>query len=214
MKPIDREKAWSDFRVGIITFVALSFVVLGISFAGGDKGLFFQPTLSMKAFLADVGGLKKGSPVTMGGMTIGKVTGIAFDTGGTSNQIEVTMQIRSDVRNRIKTDSIPSVKTQGMMGDRYVDITAGSEQAEVLPDSKLLAGSGAAEFDETVRYASEVLDETRKLLEAINEQRGSVGRFFYDERFYQELLEISKELNGLIKDFKKQPRKYIKFSLF
>ena len=70
----DQESTWSDLRVGIITFVALILLILGITFAGGDKGLFLQKSSMVKALLANVSGLKKGSPVTMGGMTVGKVS--------------------------------------------------------------------------------------------------------------------------------------------
>ena len=52
MKPIDREKAWSDFRVGLIAFSAIAFLILGITFAGGDKGLFFKKVSLVKARLA------------------------------------------------------------------------------------------------------------------------------------------------------------------
>ena len=180
-------KTWSDVRVGLLTFAALLLLVLGITFAGGDKGLFLQKTSFLKAHLADVGGLKKGSSVTMGGMTIGRVTDIHF-VANPEELIEVDFQVRSDIRGRIKADSICSVRTQGMLGDRYLDVSLGTKEASTLAE-------GA------------VLGETEKVLTAVNEKQGTVGQFFYDGEFYR-------ELTDLIKDFKKHPRKYIKFSLF
>lgn len=209
-----QEKAWSDFRVGVITFFGLFFLIFGVVLAGGDKGLLFRPTTLVKARLADVGGLKKGSSVTMGGMALGRVTKIAFVDGVKENQIEVTMEVRSDVRSRIKTDSAPSVRTQGMLGDRYIDISMGSEEAAPLPESSPLTGDPATDFDKTLRQATEVLNETDKLLTAVNERRGSAGQFVYDEKLYASLTEITEELKALLQDFKKNPRRYLKFSLF
>ncbi len=214
MSIYDQEKAWSDFRVGLITFISVSFVVLGVTFAGGDKGLLFHKSMMVKARLFDVNGLKKGSSVAMGGMTIGKVSDITFVPGSQRNEIEVAMILRTDVRERIKKNSVPSVRTQGMMGDRYVDISAGSLEAQPLADGGILIGKETPDFDTTLRQASEVLTETQRVLNAVNEQRGSVGQFFYDEKFYNNLTEITTRLNDLIEDFKKHPRKYIKFSLF
>lgn len=214
MNPYDREKVWSDLRVGLITFAGLFFLILGITFAGGDKGLLFKKTTTLQAWLPDVGGLKKGSPVTMGGMTVGKVSQISFVGGAERNQIQVTMEVRSDLRDRIKTDSLPAVRTQGMLGDRYVDISLGTPSAKPLPEGEPLLGEGATDFDRALRQASEVLEETEKLLSAVNEQEGTVGQFFYDEKFYESVTAIIDELNDLIKDFKKHPKKYIKFSLF
>ena len=199
-------KTWSDVRVGLLTFAALLLLVLGITFAGGDKGLFLQKTSFLKAHLADVGGLKKGSSVTMGGMTIGRVTDIHF-VANPEELIEVDFQVRSDIRGRIKADSICSVRTQGMLGDRYLDVSLGSKKAGPLPESAVLGGNPATDFDATLRQASDVLGETEKVLTAVNEKQGTVGQFFYDGEFYR-------ELTDLIKDFKKHPRKYIKFSLF
>jgi len=180
MSRYDREKAGSELRVGLIAFAGLFFLILGVVFAGGDKGLLFRKTTLIKARLADVGGLKKGSSVSMGGMTLGRVTDIAFVDGEKGNQIEVTMEIRSDARERIKTDSQPAIRTQGMLGDRYIDISMGSEEAPSLAGTVPLTGDPATDFDKTLRQATEVMEETE----------------------------------GLLKDFKKNPRKYIKFSLF
>lgn len=181
------EKAWSDFRVGLFTLAGLSVLILGVTFAGGDKGLLFQKISTVKALLFDVGGLKKGSSVTMGGMVVGRVTGIAFKDGQKGNLIEVTMEIRSSLRERIKTDSIPAVRTQGMLGDRYIDLSMGTETAGPLPEGGILKGGAASDFDATLRQASEVMVETKTVLNSVDD---------------------------LIRDFKKNPRRYVKFSLF
>ena len=214
MGHFDQKKVWSDFRVGLIGFIALFLLILGILFAGGDKGLLFRKTTILKAELADVSGLKKGSSVTMGGMIIGKVEDITFLNDPEKNRIEVAMLIRLDVRSLIKADSIPSMKTQGMMGDRFIDISRGSRESKVLPEDGFLIGSETSDFDETLHKATAVLDETHQVLQAVNKQQGTVGQLFYDEKFYARLLEITAQMNELIKDFKKNPRKYIKFSLF
>lgn len=215
MTILDPERAWRDLRVGLVTFFALLLLIAGVTFAGGDKGLLFRKTGIVRARMTDIGGLKRGSTVAIGGMSVGKVTNIQF-VGGPSNtqQIEVTMDIRSDVRNRIKADSVPAVRTQGMLGDRYIDLSFGSEDSPALAEGEILKGASATDFDQTLREAQDVLKEVQKLLAAINRKQGTVGRFFYDERFYGNLMEITDEVNDLIKDFKKQPRKYVKFSIF
>ncbi|OGW84461.1 MAG: hypothetical protein A3C35_02930 [Omnitrophica bacterium RIFCSPHIGHO2_02_FULL_46_11] len=226
------ERVWSDFRVGIIAFSGLVILVLGITFAGGDKGLMFKKTTTVKARLTDVGGLKKGSSVSMSGMVVGKVADVSFVqnpqrslgiipeaeaavvSAAITNQIEVAMEIRSDVRSRIKTDSIPAVRTQGMLGDRYIDIPPGSKEAETLLEGEMLLGVAASDFDKTLTEAIQVLRETDKMLSAVNRKEGTAGKLLYDEQFYNHLLEIASELDALIKDFKKNPRRYIKFSVF
>jgi phospholipid/cholesterol/gamma-HCH transport system substrate-binding protein len=216
----DKTRMTSDLRVGLISFAAIACLIAGITFAGGDKGLFLKKTSLLKARLTDVGGLKKGSSVTMNGMVVGRVTDIAFTDHHESaepngnHKVEVTMEIRADIRDRIKTDAITTVRTQGMLGDRYIDVPMGSDDSEALPEDKILIGAGAGDFDKALTEALKVLTETEKLLSAVNKQEGTVGQLLYDEEFYSHLLDITSELNDLLKDFKKNPRRYIKFSVF
>jgi len=148
------------------------------------------------------------------GMIVGKVTSIMFVEGVSGNEIEVHMEVRSDVRERIMSDSIPAVRTQGMLGDRYIDIPMGSHKADPLPEGKYLAGQAATDFDETLRHTTEVLNEAQKALSAINEKVGTMGRLFYDLKFYDNVTQLTNELNELIRDFKEHPKKYVNISIF
>lgn len=213
MAQYNQSKTWSDFRVGIVSLIAIIFLVLGVTFAGGDKGLFLQKTSRVRARLADVGGLKKGSSVTMGGMVVGRVTGIRFADDHDS-KIETEMEVRSEVRDRIRTNSVPTVRTQGMLGDRYIDLSTPAEAGEVLPEGEYLTGPPATDFDKTLQEAHAVLDQTEQMLGAVNRKEGSVGQFFYDTKFYEKMVELSDALNDLVKDFKSHPKKYVKLSIF
>lgn len=208
------EKTASDFKVGILTFLALALLIFGITFAGGDKGLFFTESSLVKALLIDIGGLKVGAPVTMGGLSIGQVSEIDFTDRADGTRIEITMRLREDIRKRIKTDSVPSIRTQGMMGDRYVDISMGSPDAKVLPEGTFLMGTDVTEFDQMVTQATSVLREMEKLIDAVNRKQGAVGQFFYDQTFYDSLTETLANLNSLVKDFKENPKRYVKLKIF
>lgn len=214
MATLDKEKAWSDFRVGLMTFMGLFLLILGIIFAGGSKGLLFQKTVFLKALFHDVNGLKTGSPVAMGGMTIGKVTSISFSQAPEVGLIEVIFQIRADIRDRIKKDSVPAIRTQGMLGDRFVDLSMGSKDSPPLADGEFLTGEETADFDKALRQSSAVMKEAETLLDSVNKQRGTVGRLFYDQNLYQKFTELAGEFSDLLRDFRKQPRKYIKLSIF
>jgi phospholipid/cholesterol/gamma-HCH transport system substrate-binding protein len=189
-------------------------LIAGITFAGGEKSLLFKHVSHLTAHLSDVSGLKQGAPVTMGGLTVGKVSSIAFADQKDGTLMAVTMDLRSDIRPRIKTDSVPSLRTQGMMGDRYIDISLGSHEALPLDEGGILRGAAVSQFDETLNQTAMVLKEVEKLLKAVNSQEGTVGKFFYDRRLYDNLTDTTGELNALIKDFKERPRRYVKLSIF
>lgn len=207
-------KFGSDLRVGIVTFLGILCLVAGITFAGGDKGLMLQETLTLHAHLHDVNSLKKGATVTMGGMSIGKVTGVGFLNNSPESLIDVTMEVRSDVLHRIKTDSKPCVRTQGMLGDRYIEITTGSKDAAVLENGRALEGTATSNFDDALQEARSTLTQTTKMLEAINQKQGTAGQFIYDQQLYQKLLELTAQISEVLADFKQNPKKYIKLEVF
>lgn len=212
MEAFGHEKMKSDFRVGLISFLAIGLLVAGITMTGGTKGLIFTETAIIKALMQDVGGLNKGSAVTMAGMNIGQVKDIIFPFSG--HYVEVKMEIQADLRHRIKDDSVPSIRTQGMLGDRYIEISMGSENAKTLPERDALMGEHGSQFDETINRAEAVLTETEKLLGAINQQTGTVGQLFYNEELYHTLNSTIEELRELIIDFKANPKKYIDLDIF
>ncbi len=203
----------AQIRVGIMTFVSACCLFAGIIFAGGDKALLFSKTSELTARLPDVSGLKNGASVTLGGMTVGKVTGIRF-AGGGETSIEVTLEIREDIRERLKADAQPSVRTQGIMGDRYLNLSQGSAEAPPLAPGAVLTGKKTSDFDDALDQATRLLKETNKTLQAVNERKGSAGELLYDQKFYQGLTEVTDNLNALLKDIKENPRRYIKLAVF
>lgn len=88
----------------------------------------------VSATFTNVGGLKSGAPVSMSGVTIGRVTKITLDPK--SLQAVVTMRIR-DRYNEIPTDSSASILTHGLLGDQYVGITPGGAETNLKNGSQI-----------------------------------------------------------------------------
>src|SRR5262245_56072813 len=101
----------------------------------GFAALFFlaTQTTNMESYVSDEGyqvtarfedvaGLKERAPVTMSGVTIGRVETIAFDPDGLN--AVVTMRIRAEF-DRIPDDSDASILTAGLLGSKYVGIGPG-----------------------------------------------------------------------------------------
>jgi phospholipid/cholesterol/gamma-HCH transport system substrate-binding protein len=118
-----RKSRTLDFGTG--TFVLLGFAALfflttqttsrGISFAS-------PPHYDLIAKFDNIGDLKVGAPVSMSGVEMGRVAGIGFDT----KDYKAVVTLRMDAKyNQIPTDSDASIYTQGLLGGKFVGITAG-----------------------------------------------------------------------------------------
>jgi len=105
----------------------LCFAWLSIQLGGID--VFGPKTYAVTAKFGSVSGLKDGAIVEIAGVQVGKVTDITFDPE--DYEAKVVMSINQGVI--LQDDSIASVRTSGIIGDRYIDISPGGSD-ELLDD--------------------------------------------------------------------------------
>jgi len=107
----------------LLGFAALFFLTTqttsrGISFAS-------PPHYDLTAKFDNIGDLKVGAPVSMSGVEMGRVTKIAFDP----KEYKAVVTLRLDARyNQIPTDSDAAIYTQGLLGGKFIGITAGGAE--------------------------------------------------------------------------------------
>jgi len=129
-------RANRSLEIGTGLFVLLGFAALlflttqlpasGLKLGGAKTGYH------VSAEFDNVGDLKVGSPVSMSGVTMGEVTGIRFDS--TTYKAVVSMRIDNQY-NQIPDDSYAAIQTQGLLGGKYIGLSAGGS------DSYLKQGS-------------------------------------------------------------------------
>jgi phospholipid/cholesterol/gamma-HCH transport system substrate-binding protein len=128
----------------LLGFAALSFLTIqttsrGTSFAN-------PPHYDLTARFDNVGDLKVGAPVSMSGVEMGRVTQIAFDW----KDYKATVTMRINARyNQIPTDSDASIYTQGMLGGKFISLTAGGA-GTYLKDKEQIASTQSAFVLETL----------------------------------------------------------------
>lgn len=114
------KKYSKETQVGI--FVLLGFVAIAyMSIKLGNVHLFGDDNYAIKATFNDVTGLKINAPVQMYGVEMGFVEKIGIDQA--SGMSEVTLKIRKDIK--LTDDTIASVKTSGLIGDKYIKLSRG-----------------------------------------------------------------------------------------
>ena len=112
-------------NLGTGSFVLLGFAALFfLTTQTTSRGLswFGPPHYELTAKFDNIGDLKVGAPVSMSGVEIGRVVKIEFD----SNEYKAIVQLRLNERyDKIPTDSDASIYTQGLLGGKFIGITAG-----------------------------------------------------------------------------------------
>src|SRR5919108_2136341 len=119
--------------VWVGAFVAGGGVLFGLGlFLIGDRRGLFDDSFEVYAEFAKISGLENGAVVRVAGMDAGEVSGIQVPSGP-SDKFRVRVRIREDLHAIVRTDSVASIQTDGLVGNKFLQIEAGSDQAPPAP---------------------------------------------------------------------------------
>jgi len=178
------------FRVGILIVMALVFLCIGV-FLIGNKDFLFSSTYRLKAEFQNVAGLNTGAPVRIGGIHEGTVKEIVLPSQP-DGKVTVVMNVKSETRNIIKKDSRASIKTEGVLGDKYVEISFGSPKAEPIGEDGTITSETQRDMSE---QAQALADDARAGIVAFRDnmealQRNFFLRGFFESRGYSDIAEL------------------------
>jgi len=126
----------------VIGFLALGWLALQL---GEVPWLTGTKTYTIKAEFSNISGRKTGADVQMAGVTVGKVRQLDLSK---ENQAVVGMQINREVA--IPVDSVASVKSQGIIGDKYIQITLGGDETLYKPDETIVDTESSVDLESLI----------------------------------------------------------------
>jgi phospholipid/cholesterol/gamma-HCH transport system substrate-binding protein len=189
---------WSQVKVGIFIICALIFLAGGILIMGKQTKLFTHVG-QISIIMTDVAGLKVGAPVWLAGVDVGAVMRIRFDRPRASNEVLIDLEVDRDALKKIGSDSIITVKTRGLMGEKYVDITPSSIYSET--PAKRLYGTTVPKLDDVMQKAGTTFDQLNKIVIKMNQGEGSLGKLANDPKLYDNLVGLTSEMKELANAF-------------
>jgi phospholipid/cholesterol/gamma-HCH transport system substrate-binding protein len=136
-------------RLNVETAVGL-FVLLGIaclawlSIKLGKLEIVGGDYVPVHAEFASVSGLKKGVSVEIAGVDVGKVESITLD----NYSADVLMKIRTGIR--LPEDTIASIRTRGLIGDKYVSLSPGASNRMIPPNGKIRDTESAVDMEQLI----------------------------------------------------------------
>ena len=145
--------------------VAIALIVLI-----GSESFLFTSNVTYKAQFPDVSGLREGASVRLGGREVGNVTGIQFgpmDERGPT--LVVTLRVRKDYASRIRQDSVARIGTQGLLGDKLIELTMGSPKAGELEDGSWIIGQPAADPNRLIVTATDAMEHAKSILARLDQ---------------------------------------------
>jgi phospholipid/cholesterol/gamma-HCH transport system substrate-binding protein len=135
-----------DLELGVGVFVLIGILCLGyLSIKLGRLEVFGERRYTVYAKFEKAGGIKPGAVVEIAGVDVGKVKSIKLKE---DYQALVELTIYKDVR--LQEDVIASIKTKGLIGEKYVQITPGGSD-KIIPDGgKIRETESAFDIEELI----------------------------------------------------------------
>jgi len=203
--PQRKQLTWTQLRVGVLIISGLVVLAVGIFFISGQVG-FLTRHYTLKAYFPGAESLRDGAQVRLAGIVVGNVQNIELSPYTDPNRaIQVNMKVTSKYKDQIRTDSVASIETAGLLGEAYIDITRGGPGGKPIPDGGVVASLEKASMKQIVQNANDVVSNLQVLSSTLNDitkqiqhGQGSIGRLIYEENFYNNLNKTANEAQELM----------------
>src|SRR3989441_10394467 len=165
-------------RVGVFVLVALA-AFLGMVYALGARARLFEAHYTIHAEFTEVAGLTEGATVRLAGVQIGRVTDVHLP-GEPGGKVRVDLTIARRYADRIRRDSIARIETQGLLGDKVVEVTVGTAAAPPLQPGDVLLAREPTDFARVLTQGADTAraeDVNRsKLVDDVSATVGKINR--------------------------------------
>lgn len=134
-----------DLELCVGIFMILGIICLGyLSIKLGKLEVLGSNGYEVKAVFANAGGIKAGSTVVIAGVNVGRVKGVTLE----DYQAKIVLDFPMDVK--IQEDAIASIKTRGLIGDKYIEITPGGSDELIGPGGRIRDTQSAVDLEQLI----------------------------------------------------------------
>jgi phospholipid/cholesterol/gamma-HCH transport system substrate-binding protein len=142
--------------VGAFVLGGLLLFALGL-FLIGNRRMLFEDHFELYAAFSNISGLQNGAIVRVAGMDAGEVTQIEVP-GGPSGQFRVRLRVRADLRPLIRLDSIASIQNDGLVGNKFVQVQAGTDESPPVPEKGTIQSREPFDIADALLKLSDTID--------------------------------------------------------
>lgn len=192
-----KTNATDNVKLGLFVLAGLIFLVFTLYLVGKNRNLFGR-TFIIKSTMNTVNGLTPGNNVRFKGIDVGTVKNIELSD---DNTIMVIMIIDDDLRPYIKQNAIASIGTDGLMGNKLVNINSQSEFAPAVKEGSVIRSMEPIKTDDMLR----TLNTTNNTIERVTRNLDEITIKLNSSNSLWNLLSdtvITYDLKHAVRDFR------------
>jgi phospholipid/cholesterol/gamma-HCH transport system substrate-binding protein len=142
-------------KVGALVAVATALLAVAI-FLIGEQNQLFRSKNHYQVRLVNAQGLQSGNPVQINGFGVGSVQGVELPRDLTDPRLVVRISIERRHAHHIREDSEASIRTLGLLGDKYIEITSGTPAAAVIPNGGVIPSQEGTDLEQLISSGGDV----------------------------------------------------------
>jgi len=177
----------SEIKVGLLILVAFMLLSAGI-FITSDIRTLWDKKKTLVFLFPYADGISKGSPVWYAGFEVGEVTDIRIAKDARDR---IAVAVKIDPQAQVRRDSRIEIRSLGMMGAKYVEISPGSPDSPEVAPGEIFEGKSPASLSEVIATGQQA---AAHLVDLIRETQGLV----HDVRSESSIKEVIENANGLL----------------
>jgi phospholipid/cholesterol/gamma-HCH transport system substrate-binding protein len=185
-----------EFRLGAFLLLTLGCFALAV-FLVGDRSAMFHSSYRLNTQFDNVGGLEEGAAVRVGGIREGMVKHLILPKQP-DGKVTVVMDLEKSTQEVVKKDSVAAIQSDGLLGDKFVEVTFGSDDAPNLKNGDTIASQPPIEISSLIAKTDKILDTASGAVDniksltgnfdsisaKINQGKGTVGALVNDKTIY------------------------------
>lgn len=171
-----------QIKVGLLIVTALILLSV-IIFLMGKERRFFENKVPFEIHFSRTIGLREGAPITLSGVRVGSVESLAFSRDVQKNYIVVQIKVVGDVAPRLRKDTVARIRTQGVLGDKFIELSGGRPESEPLSPDALISSVDPVDYEallgesgDVVQNFAEVAGSLKTILRSAQEGKGLLGQ--------------------------------------
>jgi phospholipid/cholesterol/gamma-HCH transport system substrate-binding protein len=200
---MEKESGYT-WKLGMFVTIGLLLFIMAVYFIGKQKNLFGS-TFHITSQFKTVSGLEVGNNVRFSGINIGTVEEIRLIN---DSSVVVSMVIKDEVREFIKTDARASIGSDGLMGDKVLTITPGVKSTKVIENNGAIASINGIEMNDIMKSVKKSVDNVGVISEelaifshSMNNGNGALARLVRDDKMANSVTNTLSNLESGTKGF-------------
>jgi phospholipid/cholesterol/gamma-HCH transport system substrate-binding protein len=193
-------------KTGIFVTAGIGILIVIIFLIGSQKNLFTK-TFSVHANFKNVAGLQIGNIVRFAGINVGTVDDIIILN---DSIVQVSFRLQSSIKKYIKQDAIANIGSDGLMGDKIIQISSGTFQTALVKENSLIIGQDPINMDQVMGKLNAIATNAEiftnnlaGIVKKVNGGEGSLGRLLNNDQLARNLEGTVSSTEATVKSIKK-----------